>query len=493
MKLMKKLVATTLSLGLALSLAVVTKAEETHKVTLHGEVTDAGQVVSKMTINYGENVTVSGVDTDTFTVHAKADTSAYRTEDVSSYGDYDIDRTIVKVEAEGSEVTVYFLESEGAKLAYLSSARNFPADLTYTITQNEPITLTAKDGRETSHTATYTWDGVVVDEETAKFESVIVEDGINYQFHEEEGADALIVWFHGNGEGDYNGSNNNVSQMLANRGTVAWATDEAQEIFGKAHVMAFQAPDTWYYAQRDGLLAKAHDEIMAVVDKYDINPENILVSGCSAGGYMTTRMLIAYPDLFAAAMINCPALDVASARGGETPTDEELASLKNSSTAIWLVQGETDAAVQTAECSVRMWNILTEGMTTVKSTHEQEIASDFVTEETEDGKLKISLYATTENGKLQFAEDYNQDGELELVEYSNHWSWIYTLRNNPEDAKGVSIWEWAASYLTEAPVVTPEQPTQPTVPTVGITSNMAYAGVAALALVAVVALRKKED
>ena len=32
--------------------------------------------------------------------------------------------------------------------------------------------------------------------------------------------------------------------MLANRGTVAWATDEAQKIFGKAHVMAFQAPNT---------------------------------------------------------------------------------------------------------------------------------------------------------------------------------------------------------------------------------------------------------
>lgn len=36
--------------------------------------------------------------------------------------------------------------------------------------------------------------------------------------------DSLIVWFHGNGEGDYNGSQNNVAQLLANRGTVAWAT-----------------------------------------------------------------------------------------------------------------------------------------------------------------------------------------------------------------------------------------------------------------------------
>ena len=39
-------------------------------------------------------------------------------------------------------------------------------------------------------------------------------------------------------------------------------------------------------------------------------------------------------------------------------------------------------------------------------------------------------------GKLVFAEDYNQDGELEEVKYNDHWSWIYTLRNNPEDAAG---------------------------------------------------------
>lgn len=31
-------------------------------------------------------------------------------------------------------------------------------------------------------------------------------------------------------KGDYNGSQNNVAQLLANRGTVAWATDEAQDI-----------------------------------------------------------------------------------------------------------------------------------------------------------------------------------------------------------------------------------------------------------------------
>ena len=34
--------------------------------------------------------------------------------------------------------------------------------------------------------------------------------------------------------------------------------------------------------------------------------------------------------------------------------------------------------------------------------------------------IKISLYDTTEAGKLQFGEDFDQDGVKTLVEFSNH-------------------------------------------------------------------------
>jgi poly(3-hydroxybutyrate) depolymerase len=77
----------------------------------------------------------------------------------------------------------------------------------------------------------------------------------------------------------------------------------------------------------------AADEINAVIEQYGIDPAKVLVSGCSAGGYMTTRMIIAHPELFKAAMINCPAYSVADDRGGETPTDEELQALLAAATA----------------------------------------------------------------------------------------------------------------------------------------------------------------
>ena len=344
MKKIKKLFAAFVSIALVLTtycaplFAVDTN---TFSCQLYGEVTDAGQVVSKVVIDYGATRKVTNVDEGTFKVHVKGtNPEGYNVPaDEISYNAKELDRTIVKVEVKGQYVTLYMDMNEGATLTYLATGgRNIPLDIEYTITQVKPVTLTAADGTvvESNFTGNYTCDNTIIDSETVKFKSEIVEDGINYQYHQGKN-DSLIVWFHGNGEGDYNGSQNNVAQMLANRGTVAWASDEAQAIFGDAHVMAFQAPDTWYYAQNDGLLEKAYNEINEVIKAKNIDPDKVFVSGCSAGGYMTTRMLIAYPDLFAAAMINCPALDVADARGGETPTDAELASIKNSDTAIWLV------------------------------------------------------------------------------------------------------------------------------------------------------------
>ena len=112
------------------------------------------------------------MDPETFTVHAAASTEAFREgTDLESYGDYDIDRTIVKTETNGQIVTLYFDEAEGATLAYTSGARNYPADLTYTITQNKPVTLTASDGTviQEDYTASFTCDNTVLDPETEKF------------------------------------------------------------------------------------------------------------------------------------------------------------------------------------------------------------------------------------------------------------------------------------------------------------------------------------
>lgn len=425
-----------------------------YSVQLYGTVTDAGEVVSSLEIDLGDTVKVTGVDTDTFTVHAvnKMELGTLAKEgEVTSYGDYEIDRKIVRARTEGQKIILEFDRSEGATLCYTSEARNYPGTLSYTITQNKPVTLTAADGTvlNASFTGTYVCDSSVIDPETEKFTSVLVDGGINYQLYVPAGAKKLVVWFHGNGEGDMLGSNNNVAQIRANRGAVAWASDELQSILGGAAVVAFQAPSTWYYAQSAGLLDQAANEINEIVAKYGLDPKKVIVSGCSAGGYMTSRMLMAHPELFAAAIINCPALNVADARGGETPTDEELAKIKACGVPVWLVQGETDSVVATEECSKRLFDILTEGEK-VKATairQADQNASNLTTYETADNKYKLSLYETTADDKLRFAEDYDCDGVTSEVQYSNHWSWIYSLNNDPRAADGTHIVNWAAGFI----------------------------------------------
>ena len=164
-------------------------------------------------------------------------------------------------------------------------------------------------------------------------------------------------------------------------------------------------------------------------------------------------MLIAHPELFAAAMINCPALDVATQRGGQTPTDDELRAVRAAGVPIWLVQGVTDSSVATDQCSRRLFSFLTEGasVTETRIAQADPNNSAMTTWETPDGMYKLSLYDITPDGMLCFAEDYDLDGVTTQVQYSNHWSWIYPLRNNPQDASGTHIVNWAVAQLSAAP------------------------------------------
>lgn len=465
-----------------------TQSVTNHEVSFHATVTDAGQYIDRMTVDYGSDYSsIKSVSNDTFEVKVK-ETVDYGTLKGQDYPYYDSTKPleVVKTEVSGSKVTLYFNQAQAGTLTWLSEGRNYPAILNFTITQNSDIEAVqlSTDKREldaviSKDTNTYSFKenatyADLEDEEVAKFESVLVDDGINYQIHKGSN-DALIVWFHGNGEGDFptKDTNNNVAQMLANRGTVAWASEEAQAVFGDATVIAFQAPSVWYTAKGDNLLEKAYNEIQDVIKANGIDASKVYVSGCSAGGFMTTRMLIAYPNFFKAAMINCPALDIANLRSGTEdaiPTDEELASLKDSSTAIWLVQGETDSSVDPENCSKRIWKILTDGEEVTETKKTEGISAGYTTYETKDNKYKLTLYTTVNQadgtgtlgdtrkmGKIVVKEDYDQDGTYTDVQYNDHWSWIYTLRNDPTDADGTSIWNWAVNYTEQETISTTNQ------------------------------------
>ena len=196
MKKFRKIFAAAASMALAVTAfsapVLAETVDTTYDCSLSARVTDAGEVVNKMTIDFGAGYRVSNVDLDTFTVTAKS-TIKIEDEDYKGKEQYNGNRKIVKVETDGQYVNVYFDENDGygSTLTYISDAkkgyaRNYPAELEYTIVQNKGVTLTAADGREIddNYIAKYTTDNTVTNDETAKFESVIVENGINYQYYD---------------------------------------------------------------------------------------------------------------------------------------------------------------------------------------------------------------------------------------------------------------------------------------------------------------------
>ncbi len=480
------------ALTLSVFSLVPVQAAEPFIFTLNAEVTDAGQNIYEVVIDY-QTFRPSKVDVTDFEVIASGSSAAYG--DVAdSYGDFtDVARTIVKAEVSGTKIILTLLEGEtgAGTLAYLKAGRNVPLDLTYTLNQLVDLDGTGADGTPVviGKDLPYAWDGKVNDLETSKF--VSVDDEINYQFYAPSGepkGKSLIVWYHGNGEGDINGSGNNVAQLLGNRGTVAWATDEAQEAFDGAYVMAFQSPDTWYNAQSYGYLEITYAEIQKVVEKYGIDASRIYVAGCSAGGYMTTRMILEYPDLFAAANINCPALDVASDRGGLTPTDEELLKLKDAKTKIWLVQSDDDTVVKTADCARRIYNLIGEGEEVITKT------SDMVTYQ-KDNIIYTELLTVDDQGtsKLAFMEDYNKDGVTETVLYSNHWSWIASLLNTPYNASEERLWDWMSKQAIVTPTTTTPDVPEKSPETADYSQIIVYSTLLGLSVVGFFILKKRSE
>lgn len=148
-----------------------------------------------------------------------------------------------------------------------------------------------------------------VDQETDKFEtySDVAGTSGNYtslasKIYKPLSGDTLIVVFHGNGEGGVDGVSNNYSQIAANRLAVTYASDDLQAAFKGAYVLAFQAPDYWY----NDYTSQAKAIIDQAVEEFGI--DQVFISGLSAGGLMSQRMLANYGEFFDGALMSCAAI-----------------------------------------------------------------------------------------------------------------------------------------------------------------------------------------
>lgn len=235
-------------------------------------------------------------------------------------------------------------DKQAGAIAQLGMMNNF-VDCDYRVTQVQPIG---------------TLSGMVFDEcagdlcpQTVRWQNVKptgAAEPLQYGFYTPdrgEGDRPLLIWLHGAGEG---GADARVAYMGNN--VVNLSSDEIQDFFGGAYVLAPQTPTFW---MNDGSGQYGHSgksiyagQLMALIEEFvaghPIDRSRIYLGGCSNGGFMSLRMAIDYPGYFAALYPMCEALY------DEVITDEQIESLKTAP--IWFVHAMTDAVVNPKETVV---------------------------------------------------------------------------------------------------------------------------------------------
>lgn len=381
--------------------------------SLNAKVFDYGQNIVSIEIDtkgQGENIPNKQIDKDTFKVFAKGtlpkDAGIVLDDKTKSLGTFEVEREIenIYVNDKGNIVInlKYGKDVAGANtLSYVTGdvSRNVLMDLEYRVDQKKKI----KDYKTGFHI-----QGKIVDEEADKFVAAKSKSGVNYQYFKPVNKDdgkkhPLVIWFHGNGEGGYKDYRNNISQKLANRGAVAFAEDKTQKIFGGAYVVAPQADDTWYNNYIKGYIKSVKAMIDEFVSENNIDKNRIYIFGASAGGYMSFRMMIEYPNYFAAFSTSAAALDKAATSGGVATTAQDLMKIRNKP--LWMVHAKNDPTISYENTSKRVYDVLSKY-----------------------GAI-LSSYPNVKIGE---------------TEYNGHWSWIYSLRNMPVNDKGEHLFEWMA-------------------------------------------------
>ena len=166
--------------------------------------------------------------------------------------------------------------------------------------------------------------------------------------------------------------------------------------------------------------------LMATIEEFvaahpEIDRSRIYIGGCSNGGFMTMRMIIDYPDYFAAAYPICEALY------DETISDRDIENIKHMP--IWFTHAKVDTIVPPDETAVPTYKrLMAAGAENVHFSYYERVLD-------QTGRFK------------------KPDGTP--FEYMGHASWIYTLNNDCKldfdgspvllNGKPTTIFEWLAA------------------------------------------------
>ncbi|MFL0163365.1 prolyl oligopeptidase family serine peptidase [Aquirufa salirivi] len=233
----------------------------------------------------------------------------------------------------------------------------------------------------------------------------------------------LLIWLHGGGEGGFDPTIPLLGNKAAN-----YASEAIQSIFEGAYVLSPQCPGAWMHnAQKVSTQGKENDVynegLMALIKDYvksnpHIDPNRIYVGGCSNGGYMALKLILLYPDYFAAGYIS------ALAYRSEYIPDADIQKIKQ--VPIWFVHSKDDATTIPDLTVVPVYQRL------------QAAGAE-------------NVHFTYYDHVHDITNFYGGKG----FQYNGHWSWVYLHENLPRtdldgslvkvNGKPVSIMEWLAA------------------------------------------------
>lgn len=248
---------------------------------------------------------------------------------------------------------------------------------------------------------------------------------LNYGYWEpkEEGMRPLVIWLHGAGEGGKDPTIAYTGNKVVNL-----AGPDIQAKLGGAWILAPQTPTMWlddgsgqYGRTGRSMYTEA---LMALIEEFvesrgsRIDKNRIYIGGCSNGGFMTMRMVVSYPEYFAAAYPVCEALY------DEVISDQDIENIKN--VPIWFTHASNDPVVKPNETVIPTYNrLIAAGAPNVHLSYFDKVVDDkFV----------------------------NEKGEP--YEYMGHFTWVYVYNDactldydgQPVTINGqpVSLFQWMA-------------------------------------------------
>jgi len=251
-------------------------------------------------------------------------------------------------------------------------------------------------------------------------------DGVTLQYasfvpsEAEKGRRPLVIWLHGAGEGSWFGTQPANIAIVGNK-VVALADKKIQNIMNGAYILAPQVPTMW---MDDGTGTYTKDgttmyesALYQLIERYltdhpNVDKDRIYIGGCSNGGFMTMRMILSFPELFAAAFPVCQAFK------SEWITEKQLKSIIK--LPIWQIHARNDGIVPFAGAEETYKRLIKGG---AKNAH-------------------YTWYDSMEDKSGLWC-----DNEGKPWAYDGHWSWIHVYNNDAfaiVDGEEISLFEWLA-------------------------------------------------